>query len=152
MTKKLEEIQKRHAQIKNLILSQEISNQTQLQKILKQQKIKVTQATLSRDLSELGIARMPTSHGHIYKLDNSGMDQTFSRRIANEIISINNNECIIVITTYAGRAQGVAEFIDRLNEPDIIGTLAGDNTIIIIPRSVKKIANTIKKIKTIIGI
>jgi len=152
MTKKLEEIQKRHAQIKNLILSQEISNQTQLQKVLKQQKIKVTQATLSRDLTELGIARVPTPHGHIYKLNNSGIEQNLSSRIANEIISINNNECIIIVTTYTGRAQGVAEFLDRLNEPDIIGTLAGDNTIIIIPRSVKKIANTIKKIKTIIGI
>jgi transcriptional regulator of arginine metabolism len=152
MSKKLEEIQKRHSIIKNLILSQEISNQTQLQKVLKQQKIKVTQATLSRDLTELGIARIPTSHGHIYKLDNNGMEQTFNRRIADEIISIKNNECIIVVTTYAGRAQGVAEFIDRLNEPDIIGTLAGDNTIIIVPHSVKRITDTIKKLKTIIGI
>lgn len=152
MSKKLEEIQKRHAQIKNLILSQEISNQTQLQKVLKQQKIKVTQATLSRDLSELGIARIPTPHGHIYKLDNSGSEQTFSRRIADEIISIKNNECIIVINTYAGRAQGVAEYIDRLEGRDILGTLAGDNTIIIIPHSVKKINEIIKKLKTIIGI
>jgi transcriptional regulator of arginine metabolism len=152
MSKKLEEIQKRHAQIKNLILSQEISNQTQLQKVLKQQKIKVTQATLSRDLTELGIARVPTSHGHIYKLDNSGTEQTFNRRIADEIISIKGNECVIVITTYAGRAQGVAEYIDRHDKQDILGTLAGDNTIIIIPRSVKKINETIKKLKTLIGI
>ena len=152
MSNKLEEIQKRHSQIKNLILSQEISNQSQLQKVLKQHKIKVTQATLSRDLTELGIARVHTSHGHVYKLDNSGMEQTFSRRIADEIISIKNNECLIVVTTYAGRAQGVAEYIDRLAEKDIIGTLAGDNTIIIIPSSIKKINETIKKLKTIIGI
>lgn len=152
MSKKLEEIQKRHSQIKNLILSQEISNQTQLQKVLKQQKIKVTQATLSRDLTELGIARVPTPHGHIYKINSGGMEQTFNRRIADEIISIKNNECIIVVTTYAGRAQGVAEYIDRLAYRDIIGTLAGDNTIIIVPNSIKKINDTIKKLKTIIGI
>jgi len=152
MSKKLEEIQKRHSQIKNLILSQEISNQTQLQKVLKQQKIKVTQATLSRDLAELGIARVPTSHGYIYKLNSSGPEQTFNSRIADEIISIKNNECIIVVTTYPGRAQGVAEYIDRLADRDIIGTLAGDNTIIIVPHSIKKINDTIQKLKTTIGI
>jgi transcriptional regulator of arginine metabolism len=80
------------------------------------------------------------------------MEQTFNRRIADEIISIKGNECVIVITTYAGRAQGVAEYIDRHDEQDILGTLAGDNTIIIIPRSVKKINETIKKLKTLIGI
>jgi len=81
MTKKLEEIQKRHAQIKSLITSQEIFNQTQLVKVLKQKGIKATQATLSRDLNELGVVRIPTANGLVYKLSATGEENTLQKRI-----------------------------------------------------------------------
>lgn len=152
MSKKLEGIQKRHALIKNLISTQSISNQTQLQKVLKQYGIKVTQATLSRDLTELGIARLPTPKGLIYKLGAAGDEAALKNRIAEEIISVNRNENMIIVKTFPGRAQGVAVFIDKQNNPEILGTIAGDDTIIVVPQSIKKIKKTIEQVKTILGI
>ncbi len=152
MSKKLEEIQKRHTLIKNLIASQEILNQTQLQKILKKNNVEVTQATLSRDLTELGIVRIPSSSGIVYKINPAGDEGTLKSHIADEIISVECNESLIVLKTYPGRAQGVAVLIDKKKPSESIGTLAGDDTIIIIPRSTKTIKKTIEQIKTILGI
>jgi transcriptional regulator of arginine metabolism len=152
MTKKLEDIQKRHSSIKTIVSSQEIYNQTQLVKVLKQKGIKATQATLSRDLTELGVGRVPTSNGLIYKLGAAGDEGTLKNRIAEEIISVNGNETMIVVRTFPGRAQGVAVFIDKKNDPEFLGTIAGDDTILIIPRSTKKIKKTNEQLKTILGL
>ncbi len=152
MSKKIEDIHKRHAMIKNLISSQEIFNQTQLVKAMKQKGIKSTQATLSRDLTELGVVRVPTSSGLIYKLSATGDETTLKYRVAEEIISVAGNENVIVVKTYPGRAQGVAVFIDKQNDLDALGTIGGDDTIIVIPKSVKKIKKTIEQIKIILGI
>jgi transcriptional regulator of arginine metabolism len=67
-----------------------------------------------------------------------------------EIISITNNESIIIIRTLAGRAQGVAHYIDRLNKEDILGTIAGDDTVMVIPKSIKTISNTLEIIKQLL--
>lgn len=152
MTKKLEEIQNRHMLIKNLIASQDIPNQSKLQKLLKQNGIKVTQATLSRDLNELGILRVPTAEGFAYRLGQSGDEPALKYHLAEEIISVLSNESTIVIKTYPGRAQGVALFVDKKNSPAILGTIAGDDTILVVPASVKKIKNTVEELKTILGI
>lgn len=152
MSKKLEDIQKRHSLIKNLITTQEVANQTQLQKILKQQGVKVTQATLSRDLTELGILRIPTPNGYAYKIGASGDELAFKYHLADEIISIKHNEILVIIKTFPGRAQGVAVFVDRQETSEILGTIAGDDTILVVPQSTKKIKKTIEQIKTILGI
>ncbi len=152
MSKKLEEIHKRHSMLKNLISTKEIFNQTQLVKVLKQKGINSTQATLSRDLMELGVVRVPTENGLVYKLGISGDESVLKNRVAEEIISINGNENIIVVKTYPGRAQGVAVFLDKQSNLEILGTIGGDDTIIIVPKSIKKIKKTIEQIKTILGI
>ena len=152
MSRKLEDIQQRHSAIKNLIASKEILNQTQLQKILKKNGIDVTQATLSRDLNELGIVRIPSTNGIVYKINATGDENTLKTHIAEEIISIEANETLIVIKTFPGRAQGVGVLLDKKNPSECIGTLAGDDTIIIVPRSIKNIKKTIEQIKFILGI
>ncbi len=152
MSRKLEDIQKRHSLIKTLIASQNIYNQTQLVKILKQKGIKVTQATLSRDLAELGVVRVPTSEGYVYKLDIEGGDGAIRTRIAEEIVSIELNECVILVKTFLGRASGVAVYIDKQNDPEILGTIAGDDTIIVVPKTIKNIKKVIEQLKLILGI
>ena len=152
MSKKLEDIQKRHSMIKGLISSQEILNQTQLQKILKKSGVEVTQATLSRDLNELGIVRVPSTNGIVYKINAAGNEETLKTHIAEEVISIEANECLIVIRTFPGRAQGVAVMLDKQNPSESIGTIAGDDTIMIVPRSIKNVKKTIDQIKLLIGI
>lgn len=152
MTKKLQDIYKRHSLIKSIITSQDVFNQTQLVKLLKQNGIKVTQATLSRDLAELGVYRVPTPKGVVYKIESSGSEKTLQNHLAEEIISIIANEATIVIKTFPGRAQGVALFIDKNNSTEILGTVAGDDTIIVIPKSIKTIDKTIQQLKNIIGL
>jgi transcriptional regulator of arginine metabolism len=152
MSKKLEDIQKRHSLVKNLITNQTVSNQAQLQKMLKQNNVKVTQATLSRDLNELGIVRIPGPDGFHYKISAVGDEYALRSRISEEIISLEANENLIVIRTFPGRAQGVALFIDKQNRNDILGSLAGDDTIMIAPKSVKQIKSILEKVKTMLGI
>jgi len=67
--------------------------------------------------------------------------------ISYEIESIHANESLIVIKTLRGRASGVAEILDRLDIPDILGTIAGDDTIFIAPSSTKKISTIVRRIK-----
>ncbi|MEW6652807.1 MAG: arginine repressor [Bacteroidota bacterium] len=152
MSKKLEDIHKRHTVIKSIISSQDIYSQTQLVKVLKQNGIKVTQATLSRDLTELGVARVPTAKGATYKINASGNEPALKLHIVEEIVSINSNETLVVVKTFPGRAQGVALFLDKSAITESIGTLAGDDTIIVIPRSHKTIEKTITQLKNILGI
>lgn len=152
MTKKLEEIQRRHAVIKSIISSQDVFNQTQLVKLLKQNGIKVTQATLSRDLTELGVARVPTSKGATYRINSTGNEPTLKLHVAEEIVSIISNEFLVVVKTFPGRAQGVALFLDKSDLTESLGTIAGDDTILVIPRSAKAIEKTIQQLKNIIGI
>jgi len=152
MSKKVEDIHKRHSIIKSILLNQDIFNQAQLVKVLKHNGIKVTQATLSRDLTELGVARVPTAKGATYKISASGNEHTLTLHVAEEIISIVANESLIVVKTFPGRAQGVALFLDKSTISESIGTLAGDDTIIVVPKSVKSIEKAINQIKNVLGI
>ncbi len=147
-----QEIAKRHSVIRALITSKEISNQTQLAKELKSKKIRVTQATLSRDLVELGIIRVPTENGYRYELKTGEADAVLQGFTAEEIISMNANEQLIIIRTFPGRAQGVAFLLDGKKDPEILGTIAGDDTIMVVPKSVRRIKKTITNITHHLGL
>ena len=147
-----QDISKRHAVIKAIITSKDIANQTELVKELKAKKILVTQATLSRDLVELGIIRIPTEDGYRYELQSHEAEAHLRTITAEEIVSIQANENIIVIKTFPGRAQGVAVIIDGKKDTTVLGTLAGDDTIIVVPASVRQIDKTIKHVSQLLGI
>ena len=147
-----QEIAKRHSMIKSLITSKDIANQTELVKELKAKKIEVTQATLSRDLVELGIIRMPTEDGYRYEIRTSAAEPVLRGFTAEEIISVNANENIIVMRTFPGRAQGVAFLLDSKKDSEILGTIAGDDTILIVPKSTKRIKKTINNISQYLGL
>jgi len=138
--------------IKSLITSKDIANQTELVKELKAKKIEVTQATLSRDLVELGIIRMPTEEGYRYELKTNEPEPVLRGMTAEEIISVNANENLIVMRTFPGRAQGVAFLLDSKKDSEILGTIAGDDTILIVPKSTKRITKTINNISQYLGL
>jgi transcriptional regulator of arginine metabolism len=130
--------QSRHFAIKEIITQKRVSSQEELCEDLKRAGFEVTQATLSRDLKELGIARIHSESGTRYTLHEEGKEQKLKSFIGYEIESITSNESLILIKTLSGFASGVAEFIDSLHHPDILGTIAGDNTIMVTPVSMKK--------------
>jgi len=145
------EKQKRHMAIKQIIMTRPISTQDELCKELGKTGIEVTQATLSRDLRDLGVVRLAMPEGTRYALHPESEDRRMTAFLGYEIEWIDANESIIVIRTLPGRAQGVAEVLDSLHLPEILGTLAGDNTIFITPRSAKKISQLVKHLKSIMS-
>jgi transcriptional regulator of arginine metabolism len=143
--------QKRQFLLKEIITSRNISSQEELVSALKKAGESVNQATLSRDLREMGVSRVNTVHGPQYNFSAEGEENRIRTLISYEVQNITANECMIVVQTLAGRAQGVAEMLDSLKIPEVLATLAGDNTIFIAPRSVKsikKIQNALREFIT----
>jgi len=141
----------RQLKIKEIISSRDVSSQEELCDLLRHDGFDTTQATLSRDLHELGIVRIPAEDGFRYVFHQDDNEQNLRRLIGMEIINVLSNESTIVVRTMPGRAQGVALFLDRMKNSHIIGTVAGDDSIIIIPDQhvhVKKIVSIINDVMT----
>ncbi len=138
---------KRLNRIKELLNSHTISSHESLVKLLGEEGMQVTQATLSRDFAELGVIRTFTDNGPRYILDAQESGKQIAKLIGFEILSVEHNEALMVIRTLAGRAQGIAHYIDRLNNQEILGTVGGDDTVLVIPSSQKSIPNLLNLIK-----
>jgi len=133
----------RQQKIKEILNTRLISSHEQLIKLLGGEGIKIAQATLSRDFAEMGVIRTFTNTGTRYVLSPEESGKQIAKLVGFEILSIQNNESLIVIRTLAGRAQGVAHYIDRLNKTEILGTVAGDDTVLVIPSSNKNMSKVI---------
>ncbi len=144
------EKQQRHLAIKQILASRTITTQSELASAMRKEGFKTTQATLSRDMKELGIAWVYTPSGAKYMLSPEQEEERLTTLIGFEIEQIEANESMVVIKTLPGRAQGVAEIIDHLRLPSVLGTLAGDNTVFILPRSIKKIKETISALRSVL--
>jgi transcriptional regulator of arginine metabolism len=124
--------------ILQLIAAHEISNQEELRKLLAVRGWTVTQATLSRDLHELGVVRAPTEDGTRYLLPEMVADDSKPSldMLLPELFSrIDGVGELIVLHTLPGGAQPIAEAIDSQGWPEIMGTLGGENTVLIVCRS-----------------
>lgn len=140
----------RQSVIKELLNERFISNQEALINLLRSRNIKATQATLSRDFAEMGVVKSFFEGEIRYILSSDESGKQLSKLVGLEIISITHNETLIIIRTLAGRAQGVAHYIDRLNREEILGTIAGDDTVMVIPQSIQYIENTLAIIKQLL--
>jgi transcriptional regulator of arginine metabolism len=130
--------QKRHYAIRQILAHTPVANQDGLRRELRKQGFSVTQATLSRDLRDLGVGRVSSGEGAHYVLAPPPEAQILKPLIGTQVLEINASESLIVIRTLPACANVVAEYIDTLGSDDIIGTLAGDNTLLVIPRSLRK--------------
>jgi transcriptional regulator of arginine metabolism len=146
---------RRQALILTIIREKAIETQEELGKALKEEGVKVTQATLSRDIKELGLIKIPTPAGHYrYSLPT---DQSFSDVLEraelmfkNSVTSIDYSENLIIIKTTTGTAQGVAAALDDLDWKEVMGTIAGDDSILVIVRKkqqVEKVLNGLYKLR-----
>lgn len=128
----------RHAAILELTGSHAIGSQEELRRLLARRGISVTQATLSRDLRELGLLRVPTDDGARYVLPETLTDETkpsLEALLPQLFASIVGVSELAVLHTVASGAQPISEAIDAENWPEVLGTVAGENTILIICRS-----------------
>jgi len=125
-------------EIRRLIGSQNISSQEVLMKLLEKQGYELTQATLSRDLKYLKVAKMPDDRsGYVYILpdkDQAVEDVDLSGSGFSGLISIDFAQGMAILRTLPGHANSIAYTIDSLDAYEIAGTIAGDDTILLIPR------------------
>ena len=142
---------KRQNIIKEILSSRSVSSHEELVSILEEEDIQITQATLSRDFADMGVVRIFTENGPRYVLNPEESGRQIIKLVGLEIVNIQHNESLIVVRTLAGRAQGVAHYIDRLNRKEIIGTVAGDDTVLIIPNSHDNIKHIINYIENIMN-
>ncbi|GAB6008590.1 arginine repressor [Dysgonomonas reticulitermitis] len=122
--------------IKEILQSNEVASQEMLLKILADKGFELTQATLSRDIKELKIIKMPTAGGnYAYRL--SGTTQDIQAEIPVSsfgFVSIEFSGQLAVVKTRPGYAMAIAGEIDGRASQYILGTVAGDDTILLIPR------------------
>lgn len=136
--------------IRELVTKEHLSSHEELNRSLKKAGFAVNQATLSRDLAEMGIGRVTTPDGPRYTFHEEGEDTRVRALLSYEVRGIYSNESMIIIKTLAGRAHGVAELIDSMESRYIIGTIAGDNTIFIAPRASKDINRLLQELRLFI--
>ena len=129
----------RQVAILDIIEKQEIETQEELASALNARGIRVTQATVSRDIKELRLLKVLTPSGK-YKYatgdqaDNNLTDG-FIRMLAESLLSVSSANNLIVVKTLSGSANVAAEALDSMHWPEVLGTLAGDNTVLMIIRS-----------------
>ena len=141
----------RYNKIKEIVQSQSIETQEELANALLAEGIEVTQATVSRDIKELMLIKIPTGDGHYrYALspeENVVLSRSrINRLFQDSIIRVDSALNQIVLHTIPGSASAVAFSVDHAKWSEVIGTLAGDDTILLICRSVEEVDSVLKRI------
>jgi len=138
----------RHARVVGLLRNHQVRSQAELAELLAADGLHVTQGTLSRDLLELGASRVRDASGHlVYAVPGDGGDRTplvgefatFETRLARlcqeVLVSAEASANLVVLRTPPGAAQYFGSAIDRVGWETVLGTIAGDDTILLITRS-----------------
>ena len=126
--------------IEELVENEFIATQSEIAEHLASRGVAVTQATISRDVNELRLVRLPAGNGqHRYRSTPLAAQEDVVGELVQRfrlfVRDIDRGENIIVITTDEGHAVGIAYVIDKLERDEVVGTLAGQNTIMVIARS-----------------
>ena len=127
---------RRHFAIRDILINERVSTQEELCEILKQRGYDVTQATVSRDIKELSLVKIPDGNGYRYAWPESHIPKSplvrIKRGFQDSVASYDYSENIVVIKTLPGAAQSIASLIDSLENPHILGSVAGDDTIFLV--------------------
>jgi transcriptional regulator of arginine metabolism len=126
----------RFATIRKIIRNELIASQEELIARLRESGVEITQSTLSRDLKFMNVAKVPhKDKGYIYVLPNTAQHESnVSSNISDNITSLTFSGNLGVLKTKSGYASAISVPIDNLDSPDILGTIAGDNTVLLILR------------------
>ena len=145
----------RHNLILEIIESKDIETQEELAEELKNRGVRVTQATVSRDIKELRLLKVLSEHGG-YKYATveraeKGMNERFIRILTESIVNIDSVNNLIVINTLSASANAACEAIDSMKWSEVMGTIAGDNTLLIITRSNEAAETLIGRFNTLLN-
>ena len=142
----------RQVTILDIIEKQDVETQEELQEHLRQAGYTVTQATVSRDIKELMLVKVPDADGnyhyaypkeHNMLLTPGRLERTFQ----DSIIGLRATQCLVVIRTLPGTAQAVAYAVDYMKWPEILGTIAGDDTVFVAVEDQEGVKTLISRFK-----
>lgn len=135
----------RQQRIAEILARTAVRSQTQLLDLLGQDGIEVTQATLSRDLVEIGAEKVRVGKSLVYAVPGEGGDRTvrpaaagdevagrLRQRLEELLVSARESDNLVVLRTPPGAANFLASAIDRSEQPEVLGTIAGDDTIMVV--------------------
>ena len=132
--------QGRQAAIRELVSTHQVGSQEELRQLLVERGVDVTQATLSRDIRDLGLARVSVEDGVRYVVPGAlgGEDKPLLGSLLPQLFSrVDGVGELIVLHTVRSGAQPIAEAIDQEEFSEVLGTIAGDDTILIVTRSIE---------------
>ncbi len=144
----------RHEVVVDLINRYDIETQEELAAYLREEGFDVTQATVSRDIRELKLSKIATGSGKqkyiILKNDDSHLGDKFIRVLRDGFVSMSMAQNILVIKTVQGMAMAVAAAVDAMKFPEIVGCIAGDDTIMAAVKSADDTMVVMEKINEIL--
>ena len=145
----------RHQKLKELVEQYEIETQDELAEKLKEAGFDVTQATVSRDIRELKLTKVPTGNGRqkytILVHSDHYLSDKYIRVLKDGYVSMDVAQNILVVKTVSGMAMAVAAAIDAIKLKEIVGCIAGDDTIMCAVRTVTDTIHLMKKIESILN-
>jgi len=148
-------MRERDRRILQIVSRRPITTQAALVAVLRSQGIRVTQATVSRDIKRLGLVKVPSGDGaYRYQAPQAArpsrdeLEARLRRALADYVTDIDEGSGLILVKTSTGSAGTVAEAIDEAAWPEIAGTVAGDNTIIVVPRAPKQRVAVLRKLRS----
>jgi transcriptional regulator of arginine metabolism len=134
----------RQAKVRELLASGTVASQPQLGNLLAECGISVTQATVSRDLEELGAVKVRTPDGMAYEVPPEGrprprsseaVDARMARLLEELLVSAEATGSTVVLRTPPGGAHFLASALDHAGLPEVVGTIAGDDTVLLLTRT-----------------
>ena len=142
----------RQAKILELIQKKDVETQEELSAYLEKEGFQVTQATVSRDIRELKLTKISTDNGRqkyaVITDADSNMMEKYARVLREGFLSVDAAENIVVIKTVSGMAGAVA--VDAMRMQEIVGSLAGDDTILCVIRTSDDAVHIMKKLRKIV--
>ncbi len=147
----------RHAQIIDIIKQNDVETQEELTLKLREKGFDTTQATVSRDIKELKLVKVPDDNGR-YKYavktsdDEIRVSAKFKTILEETVLRIDVSTSIVVVKTFPGMAQAAASAIDNMNWSEIVGTIAGDDTIFVALRTTDDAVLFCNKVKELLNI
>ena len=144
----------RRERIRQLIAAEHISTQMELSRRLEEEGFQVTQATVSRDIRELQLVKKSDGNGSYHYENSEPIEKyhapsKFYSMFQSAVTSVDYAMNLVVIRTYTGMAQAVCATMDSVEWPGVLGTIAGDDTVLVVTRTeavAKELVDTLKNI------
>ncbi|WP_044974427.1 arginine repressor [Ruminococcus sp. HUN007] len=142
---------KRQKKILEIIAAKDVETQEELQLLLAEEGFRAAQPTVSRDIQELRLVKAVNDEGKYRYIQSGNTDARFSNLLLQTIISVDYAMNMVVIKCHTGMAQAACAMIDSMDYPQVLGTIAGDDTIFILLRNEENARQFMQKLKKMTG-